>query len=70
MLKYLNPVSLQKLTSTNISLTNDHNPIYTNNLNWSGLLSYDRINKKQPNDIPEIIKSKEETAPEFIFNTY
>jgi hypothetical protein len=32
LLKYVNPVSLQKLISTNVSLTDDRNPVSTNNL--------------------------------------
>merc|ERR1712011_27250 len=62
-------VNIKKSTSTNLTLTPNHTPMYSNNPNWS-VIRTDKANKNTKSETPTIFRGKEELAPEYIFSTY
>jgi hypothetical protein len=47
----------------------NRNPIQSTNPAWSGL-SYDRVNAFSSSETPDILRGKEDMAPDYLFNTY
>ena len=62
-------VSIQKSTSTNLTLPTNHSPMYSNNPSWSAIYT-DKANKNIKSETPAIFRGKEELAPDYIFSTY
>jgi hypothetical protein len=58
-----------KIINNKLVSNNLHNPIYSNNPNWSNI-SYDKTDKNSSSETPDIMRGKEELAPSHIFNTY
>jgi heme/copper-type cytochrome/quinol oxidase subunit 2 len=66
---WINQDLIKKSFSTNTTLSSTYNPLTSSNPEWN-TLSYDKLNKYTHNDVPSILRGKEEVAPEFLFNTY
>jgi heme/copper-type cytochrome/quinol oxidase subunit 2 len=60
---------ISKLLTTNLTLTPNHNPIYSNNPTWDTVY-VDKADKNLGTETPNIFRGKEELAPDYIFNTY
>jgi hypothetical protein len=64
-----NLTGLNKVISTNTSSSLNRSPIQSTNPKWPDL-SYDRATFFSPSDVPEILRGKEDMAPDYLFNTY
>ena len=60
---------LNKINKTNVTIIDSHNPIYSANTSWKNI-SFDRTDLNSNSDTPEILRSKEESAPTYMFNSY
>jgi len=62
-------MSLQKLINNNTVFTASHTPLLNKNSSTYPL-AFDKYNKGEDDLTPSILRSKEESAPNFIFNSY
>jgi hypothetical protein len=60
---------LRKITTSTLSSSTNRNPLSTTNTTFKNL-SYDRVNQFSSSETPEILRGKEEMAPDYLFNTY
>jgi hypothetical protein len=60
---------VNKMLSTNTTFTSTYNPVPSTSNLWN-TLSYDKLNNYIESDVPNIMRGKEEVAPEYLFNTY
>jgi hypothetical protein len=61
--------STQKLLSTSTMSSLTRNPIQTTNPAWNEL-GYDRTTAFSSSETPDILRGKEDMAPDYLFNTY
>jgi hypothetical protein len=57
------------MLNTSTTFASTYNPLMSSNSAINNI-SYDKLNKFTENDVPSIMRGKEEVAPEFLFNTY
>jgi len=62
-------LSTQKLLLSNTTSSLNRNPIQSTTPVWDSL-SYDRVNTFSSSDTPELLRGKEDMAPDYLFNTY
>ena len=68
-LGWADPTTLQRLLSNNTAFTASHTPLLNKNSSTYPL-AYDKYLKGEDDLTPSILRSKEESAPNFVFNTY
>jgi heme/copper-type cytochrome/quinol oxidase subunit 2 len=68
-MNWVNPSLLGKTLSTNTTMSANYNLASSSSHTWS-TLSYDKLSKHLDVEVPEILRSKEELAPEYLFKTY
>ena len=68
-LSWPDSMSLQKLINNNTVFTASHTPLLNKNSSTYPL-AFDKYNKGEDDLTPSILRSKEESAPNFIFNSY
>jgi hypothetical protein len=61
--------SAVRLTGNSTALPISHTPVSTTNSSQYSLY-FDRFNKGEDDLTPNLLKSKEESAPNHVFNTY
>lgn len=66
---WVNANVMSNIVNTNTTITSTYNPVASSSKYWN-TLSYDKLNKYSTNDVPSIMRGKEELAPEYLFNTY
>jgi len=65
----MSPDVYNALASNNFTTAQSHAPIYSNNPAWSDK-SFDAYLKGKDDQTPNLLKSKEETAPSHLFSSY
>ena len=68
-MNWVNPSLLGKTLSTNTTMSTNYNLTSSSSHTWN-TLSYDKLSKHLDAEVPEILRSKEELAPEYLFKTY
>jgi heme/copper-type cytochrome/quinol oxidase subunit 2 len=66
---WLSPDVYSTLASNSFATASSHTPIYSNNSSWSDK-SFDAYLKGKDDQTPNLLKSKEETAPSHLFTSY
>jgi hypothetical protein len=60
---------VNKVTSFGSMSSKSRAPIQSTNPSWVGM-SYDRVNEFSSSETPDILRGKEDMAPDYLFNTY
>jgi len=68
-LNWNNTSVLKQLSSTGTTFTQSHVPVQSNNPNWNNL-GYTKYLNNDDDALPNLMKSKEESAPNYLFNAY
>jgi hypothetical protein len=68
-INWLNSDITAKLLTNKTTYTQSHVPLQSNNIFWESL-NLDKYNKTSPDTAPSILRSKEESAPSYLFNSY
>lgn len=66
---WANKEATKTLMSTDLTLSTSHTPIYSNQSSWSDK-GFDRFQEGFEEQPPVLMKSKEETAPTYLFSAY
>lgn len=68
-LNWSNSESIKTLLSSELTLTPSHTPIYSNQSSWEDK-TFDKYQEGFEDVPPTLLKSKEETAPSYLFSAY